>query len=187
MRTVFAAVKRQQIRDFENGEIGSDQILDILTKADRVDFHQVDRAVHVLANDDEFSEYYDIMGGGEILAGENGEALIIDPVYFENENGGGSVICDPAVYMTNDEIKRAADILKEIDESKFKEIFDLRMKKLTRWSFLSKGKRELKKSAADISNYLWNEVSVLKRFYETHAENGNFIVIFIIYENEDFE
>jgi len=82
MRTVFAAVKRQQIRDFENGEINSDSFLEILTKADRVDFHQVDRAVHVLANDDEFSEYYDIMGGGEILAGENGEALIIDPSLF---------------------------------------------------------------------------------------------------------
>ena len=187
MITYFAIVKKQTLRDFENGEINCETFTEELVTAETVGLYQIDRAIHVLANDDEFSPFYEILGGGEILAGGDGEALVIDPIYLENENDSGCVICDPAVYMTNDEIKRAVHILKDIDEAGFKKIFDSKMKKLTRLSFLNKHKRELKKNSTDIFNLLWSETETLRQFYEKPSKTGDFIVIYTLYETDDFE
>ena len=187
MITYFTAVKEQMLRDFENGKINCEAFKEELMKAETIGLYQIDRAVHVFANNDEFSPYYEIWGSGEILAGGDGEALIMDPIYFENENGSECEICDPAIYMTSDEINRATDILKDVDDAGFKEMFDLRMKKLTRLSFLNKEKKELKKNADDIFKFLWSETEKLKNLYEKSAKNGDFIVIYTIYEAEDFE
>ncbi len=187
MIIIFAAVGKQSIRDFENGSMGEKQFVDVLINAERIGLRQIDRAAHVLANDDEFSEYYDIMGSGEILAGGDGEALIIDPVSFEYEDGGGFEICDPAVYMTNEEVKKAAGILSTVDEALFKDAFDRRMKKITKRSFLNKKKKALKENADEIFELLWSETDALKRFYEKTAGDENYAVIFSIYEDEDFE
>ncbi|MBZ3935237.1 DUF1877 family protein [Methanimicrococcus blatticola] len=186
----FAAVSKQNIRDFENGSIAKDRFIDILVVSDRIGLSQIDRAANILANDDEFSEYYEIMGSGEILAGGDGNALIIDPVSFEYENeedGGGFEVCDPAVYMTNDEVKKAAGILSEVNEATFREAFDAKMKKLTKRSFLNRKKKALKENAGDIFEMLWNELDALKKFYEKTAATENYAVIFSIYEDEDFE
>lgn len=187
MIIIFAAVGKQNIRDFENGSTEESRFIDILVNAERIGLRQIDRAAHVLANDDEFSEYYDIMGSGEILAGGDGEALIIDPVSFEYEDGGGFEICDPAVYMTNEEVKKAAGILSAVDETVFKDAFDRRMKKLTKRSFLNKKKKALKENADEIFELLWNETDALRKFYEKAAADGNYAVVFSMYEDEDFE
>ncbi|WNY23401.1 hypothetical protein MmiHf6_07080 [Methanimicrococcus hongohii] len=199
MIIVFAAVSKQQIRDFENGDIDKDQFIDILINSERIELSQIDRAINVLADDDEFSEYWEIVGGGEILAGGDGSALVIDPILFIDEendssdggdgsdNGGGFQIMDPAVYMTNDEIKKGAAILETIDKEQFKDAFDSKIKKLTKRSFLSKKKQALKESAGDIFEMLWNEIAVLRSFYEKVNDGENHAVIFSIYENEDFE
>ncbi|MDL2260679.1 YfbM family protein [Methanimicrococcus sp. OttesenSCG-928-J09] len=190
MILIFTAVSKQNIRDFESGSIGEAEFINILVESERIGLSQIDRAAHVLANDDEFSEYYNIMGSGEILAGGDGEALIIDPISFEyedDEDGGGFEVCDPAVYMTNEEVKNAAAILADVDENVFREAFDSKMKKLTKWSLLNRKKKALKESADDIFELLWKELDALKQFYEKMAADGNFVVVFSIYEDEDFE
>lgn len=187
MILTFAAVSKQNIRDFENGDMDKNNFIDILVDSERIGLSQIDRAANILVDDDEFSPYYEIMGSGEILAGGDGEALVIDPVSFEYEGGGGVEICEPAVYMTNDEIKNAAALLADIDETKFRDAFDAKMKKLTKWSLLNKKKKALKENADEIFQVLWEELDSLKTFYEKLAADGNYVVIFSIYEDEDFE
>ncbi|MDR2944085.1 MAG: YfbM family protein [Methanosarcinales archaeon] len=184
---IFTAVEKQNIRDFENGSISENRLIDFLFNDERIELHQIDRAVNILANGDEFSEYYEIMSGGEILAGGDGEALVIDIVSVEYEDGGGFEICDPAVYMTNEEVKKAALILSKVDETVFKDAFDLIMKKLTKRSFLNKKKKVLKENADEIFECLWNELDALKSFYQKASGDGNYIVVFSMYEEEDFE
>ncbi|WNY28061.1 hypothetical protein MmiEs2_02410 [Methanimicrococcus stummii] len=183
----FASVSKQNVRDFENGEIDESKFIEILAKAERIGLSQIDRAANILAGDDEFSKYWEITGAGEILAGGNGEALIIDPVSFEDEDGGGFEICDPAVYMMNEEVKEAAALLAEIDENQFKAAFDAKMKKLTKWSFLNKNKKALKESAPEIFETFWDEVQMLRDFYQKTGDAGNCVVIFVMYEDADFE
>lgn len=187
MIIIFAAVGKQIIRDFENGGMDEKRFVEILAGAERIGLRQIDRAAHILADGDDFSEYYEIMGSGEILAGGDGEALVIDPLSFEYEDGGGFEICDPAVYMTNEEVKKAAGILSGVDETKFKDAFDLKMKKLTKWRLLNKKKKALKENAGEIFELLWNETDALKTFYRKAGDDGNCAVIFSIYEEEDFE
>ncbi|MDR0767390.1 MAG: YfbM family protein [Methanosarcinales archaeon] len=187
MILIFAAVSEQQIRNFENGNIDKNQFIDVLVNADRIGLSQIDRAANVLANDDEFSEYYEIIGAGEILAGGDGEALVIDPISFEDEDGSGFIVADPAVYMTNDEIKEAVGILESVDKEQFKDAFDFKMKKLTKRSFLSKKKQALKESAPEIFEMLWDEIEALRVFYQKASVGGNYAVVFSMYEDEDFE
>ncbi|MDV0445147.1 hypothetical protein MmiAt1_07040 [Methanimicrococcus sp. At1] len=187
MIITFAAVSCEKIRDFESGKTDSKQFINLLTESDKIGLSQIDRAANILAEDDEFSKYWEITGAGEILAGGDGEALIIDPVSFEDGDGGGFEICNPAVYMTNEEVKEAAALLSEIDEKQFKDVFDAKMKKLTKWSFLNKNKKALKESAPEIFETFWDEVKMLRDFYQKTGDAGNCAVIFVMYEDADFE
>jgi hypothetical protein len=188
MILIFASVSEQQIRHFESGEIDKSGFIDILVKSDRIGLSQIDRAVNVLAYGDEFSDYWDIIGDGEILAGGDGEALVVDPISIEDEDEGGFTAASPAVYMMNHDIKRAAEILNPVSKEQFKDAFDFKMKKLTKWSFLSKKKQALKESAPEIFETLWDEIEAMKKFYQrASSDGGNFVVVFSMYEEEDFE
>ena len=193
MILIFASVSEQQIRRFESGEIDKSGFIDILVKADRIGLSQIDRAVNVLSYGDEFSDYWDIIGDGEILAGGDGEALVVDPVSIEyeaegEEDGYGFTVASPAVYMISDDVKRAAEILNPVSKEQFRDAFDFKMKKLTKWSFLSKKKQALKESAPEIFDTLWDEIEALKAFYQrVSGDGGNFVVVFSMYEEEDFE
>ena len=61
------------------------------------------------------------------------------------------------------------------------------MKKLTKWSFLNKNKKALKESAPEIFETVWDEVKILKNFYQKTGDVGNCAVIFLMYEDADFE
>jgi hypothetical protein len=65
MITYFTAVKKQTLCDFENGKIDCAAFSEKLMTAETIGLHQIDRTVHILANDDEFSPYYEILGGGD--------------------------------------------------------------------------------------------------------------------------
>ena len=84
----------------------------------------------------------------EILADGEREALIIDLIYGETGRGGGYEICDPAVYMLNERVKDATSLLSKIDEKQFKDVFDAKMKKLTKWSFLNKNNKSAQRKRA---------------------------------------
>lgn len=187
MKMIFAAVNKIRIDNFENGKINKKDFTQNLAEADRIELEQIDRAVSVLIENDsdEESSYYSIFGG-EILAGSDGEALIVEPFLFETADDGSFEVCDPAVYLTNDEVKDAASVLEELSEKTFRAAYDLKMKKLTKWSLFSKEKRELKENADDIYEMFWQEMTALKSFYKKAGEAGNFIVIFPMYDEEDY-
>ena len=185
MIIMFAAVDESQIRDFENGIINEEAIIGRISKADRIALNQIDRVFNILTEEDEYSPYWNALGG-EILAGGNGEALLIEYISFENDDGCGFEVCDPAVYITNEDVKDTCVFLKEIDEAVFKKMYDSKTKRLTNLSFLSKRKRELKQNAEEIYELFWSELSTLKTFYEKMAAEGKYIIISSFYEEEDF-
>jgi len=185
MIILFAAVDEKQIRDFENGIIDKEKMVGQITEADRIELNQIDRVFNVLTEEDEYSPYWNALGG-EILAGGNGEALPMEYISFEDEDGSGFEICDPTVYMTDDEVKEVCGLLKEIDEEEFKKRYDSKTKRLTKLSFLSQRKRELKQNAEEICGLFWNELDTLKKFYEKKAAEEKYIIISGFYEEEDF-
>jgi len=77
-------------------------------------------------------------------------------------------------------------LLKEIDEEEFKKRYDSKTKRLTKLSFLSQRKRELKQNAEEICGLFWNELDTLKKFYEKKAAEEKYIIISGFYEEEDF-
>jgi Domain of unknown function (DUF1877). len=107
-------------------------------------------------------------------------------ISFENEDDNSFEVCDPAVYITNEDVKDACGFLKEIDEAVFKKMYDSKTKRLTKLSFLSKRKRELKQNAEEIYSFFWNELDALKKFYEKTAAEEKYIIISNFYEEEDF-
>lgn len=183
----FVSVTKQQINDFENGVIDGEEITKIFVKSDQIRLQEIDRVMNVLAEDDEFSKYWDIFNSGEILAGGDGEAFLVEHIDVEFDDGDGFSICEPAVYVLNEEVKETAAFLSEIDEKQFKESFETKIKKLTKWSFLNKNKKALKETAPEIYEIFWNELETLRNFYQKVSETDNFIVIFPMYEEEDFE
>ena len=185
MIILFAAVDEKQIRDFENGIIDKEKMVGQITEADRIELNQIDRVFNILTEGDEYSPYWNAFGG-EILAGGDGEALLIEYISFENDEGGSFEVCDPAVYITNDDVKDVCGLLKEIDETAFKKMYDSKTKRLTKLSFISKRKRELKQNAEEIYGLFWSELDTLKKFYEKVAAEGKYIIISGFYEEEDF-
>ena len=187
MIILFAAVDEKQIRDFENGVINEEAMTSRIAEADRIELNQIDRVFNILTEEDEYSPYWNAFDG-EILAGGNGKTLLIEYFSIENEDGdsGGFEVCDPAVYITDEKVKEACTLLKEIDENAFKKMYDSKTKRLTKLSFLSKRKRELKQNAEDIYELFWSELDTLKKFYEKTAAEGRYIIISNFYEEEDF-
>ena len=112
--------------------------------------------------------------------------MLIEYISFEKDDKGGFEVCNPAVYITNEDVKDACGFLKEIDEAVFKKMYDSKTKRLTKLSFLSKRKRELKQNAEEIYNLFWSELDTLKTFYEKTATEGKYIIISNFYEEEDF-
>lgn len=182
----FVSVEKQRLSDFENGVTDAREITQAFAKADRIRLQEIDRVVNVLARGDVFSKYWDIFENGNLLTGGNSESLIIDPVSFLGEDGGGFETYDPVVYVLNDDVRKIAAVLSEINEKQFKEAFDAKMKKLTKYSFLSKKKKALKEKAPEIYEHFWNEFEILRNFYQKVNETDHLIVIFSMYEEEDF-
>jgi len=185
MITIFSAIDKKQVEKFENGSIREKPFIDILTQSNQIKLSQIDRALNVLADGDEESPYWEVFGG-EVLAGGDGEALVINTISFENEEGGSCEICDPTVYQNEEEAGMISAFLEEINETAFKKQFDTKIKKLTRWSFFNKGKKELKENADEILDVLWEEFDRLRSFYK-NINAGEYVVIYTVYEEEDFE
>jgi len=185
MITIFAAVEKGKIEKFENGAVSKKTFNGILVKSNRIGLPQIDRALNVLAGGDEESPYWAVFGG-DVLVGGDGEALIIDPIPFEKKSSDVFEICDPAVYQNEEEAGLISAFLEEIDEAVFKIQFDAKIKKLTRWSLFSQKKKELKENADEIFGVFWADFDRLKSFYKNiHAYEC--VVIFTLYEEEDFE
>ena len=185
MITIFAAVEKRQIEKFESGAVHKKAFNNLLVKSNRISLFQIDRALNVLAGGDEDSPFWAIFGG-DVLTAAGGEEMTVDPIPFEKRSSGPLETCDPAVYQNEEETALISAFLEQIDEAAFRKHFDARIIKLTRWSFFSQRKRELKENADEIFDVFWGEFSRLKSFYK-NIQAGECIVIFSLYEEEDFE
>lgn len=189
MLVIFASVPKQAITDFENGVMDNDKFVNLLLNTEQIGLNYIDRAIQILAKEDESSPYYDILGPSKSLTGGDGKPLDIDSVSFftDDENEDELEPGEPPIYATNDSVKASCAIMADVDEAKFKEAFDFRVEKMLKENRSAKYKKTVKEFADDVFETLWNELNLLKILYEKTALDGNYIVVFSLYEEYDFE
>lgn len=187
MILTFIALSGEKIRDFENGRLTEKELNHLFISSPRIGLRHIDRVVNVLAADNAFSKYWDLLGSGETLVGGSGKSFIADSAPFEKEIGGRAEIGDPAVYMACEDVKKAAALLNEIDEAALKNALNAKIKKATRWHFLNPNQKALREQADEIHHIFQKELKTLHEFYRKTADNGDGIVLFPVYEEEDYE
>ena len=126
-------------------------------------------------------ELKDAAGGGEVVAGPDGEAFMPEYISVTDAENNGFLVCDPAVFKTAEEVRSISALL----ESPDKKLFCHRgnIKKLLKAGWLEGyDKKSIKKEADYILGELWNEFVLLREVYRRAAEQKRGIVIITGYE-----
>jgi hypothetical protein len=177
--TIFKAVKKTVIADFEEGRIDEKNLIDLLTRDACVFNNTIEAIGLVLGNYREESDFDPVTDGGEILTGPDGKAFVPEWFVWRNENGSSASFSDPLVYKNSEEIESICDLIRDIDRKKFLKRFNIK-KLFKAEAFLLKSKKELVREKNSIAETLWNDFERLRAFYESAAQDGLWVTMIVL-------
>ena len=178
----FLPMEESIIGDFSAGKIGKTELMDLLYRApDITPIEMSDGLDLVLTDYGKNLKLDDATGGGEIVAGPDGEAFMPENLNIRNLDGDCCSVSEPMVYKTAEDVKSLNKLLDPVTEHVFKKKANI--KKLIKAGWLSDyDKRSVKKEASFIIGELWKEFVTLKKVYRKAAEQLKGMAVFVGYE-----
>jgi hypothetical protein len=131
-------------------------------------------------------ELSEVIGGGEIVAGSDGEAFMPEELIVKEADGFQYSVSDPAVFKTAREVQSIAALLESFDQKTF--FKKAAIKKLLKSGWLDGyDPRSVKKEADYIIAELWKEFILLRDVYRKASEQGKGMFMFAGYQGNDFD
>jgi hypothetical protein len=125
----------------------------------------------------------DAAGGGEVVAGPDGEAFMPEYLSVTDAEDYRFLICEPVLFKTAEEVRSITTLLESPDKKLF--YHKANIKKLLKAGWLDGyDKREVKKEAAYIFGELWNEFVLLREVYRRAAKQQQGMAIITGYEGD---
>jgi len=189
----FLPMDESTIEAFSAGKIGKTELMDLICKVpDITPMEMTDGLDFVLTDYGKNMALDDATGGGEVVAGPDGEAFVPENLEMRYLDGSGdtmpdgslavrnATISEPMVFKTADEVMALKKLLDPITEHVFNKKADI--KKLVKAGWLADyDKRSVKKEAGFIIGELWKEFVKLKKVYRKATEQQKGMVVFIGY------
>jgi len=165
-QTFLFAADYELIHSFETGKLDEDAFVEKLSNQEYALFNEILEIIDlIVCNYDENKSIF----GGEIIAPPNCEALIINPLLFEQENESHSIIADPAIYQTKSETEEIYSTLSNISEEDFRKRFNI--KKLIKANmFVGYDEKEIEYAKAEIEKAALEKFKQLCAFYKTASK-----------------
>ena len=185
--TYFLPIEESVIDAFAAGKMSNRELMELLySSPDAAQLEMTDGLDIILTDYGKNMALDDATGGGEIVAGPDGEAFMPESIdiRFESESGeiaNSGAVREPMVFKTAEEVTSLAALLEPITEKAFYKRADI--KKLLKAGWLADyDTRSVKKEADFIIGELWKECAALKEEYRKAAEQQKGMAIFIRYE-----
>jgi len=171
--TFLIAVDIELISNFETGQIKEKEFInklsDTITLIPSDNLEIVDSIVNNYISEKSIF-------GGEILADSKGDALVVNPLLFKDKFEKCVVICDPAIYQLNDEVKEIHHVLSLISEKDFSKIFNI--KKLIKANvFAGYCLKEIKEQEEVVLKSTFEYFKLVCELYKTASENQQCVLI----------
>ncbi|MCL2148685.1 MAG: YfbM family protein [Methanomassiliicoccaceae archaeon] len=177
----FVPADGAAIAAFAAGGLDGDGLMDrMLSDQDETCIEMPDGLDIVLTDYGRDPSMDDVTGGGEVVAGPDGEAFI--PGLLDI---GHAVIGEPMVFKAPEEVKDICKRLAPITEKEFKKRADI--KKLIKHWLVGYDPKSAKREAEYIIDALLDEFIELRGAYRQAAEEGLGMAVYVRYELIDDE
>jgi hypothetical protein len=171
----FAGLSQSIITNFENGKISTQDFFNAVDLSKPYIFAENMELLNVLLNNyTKTNDYDDVFCGGEIIAGPDGEALLVELIRFKQSDGYEGEIADPVVYKTPQEAVICYALLQNISEKGVKN--KLNLKKLEKAINAPRYFDETDKDELLLD--LCNTLKLLQGFYRKAADEKLSPVLF---------
>ena len=190
----FLPVEESLIASFTAGKLKAAALMDMIgASPDIAGIEMTDGLDLVLTDYGKNMALDDATGGGEIVAGPDGEAFMPENLEIRYLDVSSETmpdeslavrhctISEPMVFKTAPEVKSLKALLDPITQDVFYNKANI--KKLIKAGWLSDyDKRSVKKEAGFIIGELWKEFSALKKVYRKAVEQQKGMVVFMGYQ-----
>jgi hypothetical protein len=188
--TFFQPIEATTITAFAAGDLDAPGLMKhIRISPDITPFEMSEGLELVLSDFGKNQALCNVITGGEIVTGSNGEAFIPEYLTVKETDGYQYSVSDPAVFKSAEEVESIAALLEPFDQKTFFKKADI--KKLIKSGWLDGyDPRSLKKEADYIIDELWKEFTALREVYRRASEQRNGMLIFVGYqggETDNFE
>ena len=174
------------IAAFTNGKLPEPALLKLLRDSPETEtFELLEGIDHVLTDYGKTNAYDDATGGGNIVPGPDGEALIPDPIVIIKSDGTHVTVRKIAIHKPAADVREIAATLKPLDGTAFLKKFDIN--KLHQAGYLdgydSDSIKAIKEESEQIAETLREEYTRLRDIYTRAAKSGKGVLIFPKYQN----
>jgi len=181
---LFLPMDEGTVEAFAEGKISSDEMMDMLSTPDAVPIELSLGLELVLTDFGKDETLSEATGGGEIVAGPDGEAFIPELLDMRTKDGGRFYIADPLVFKTVEEVRNINSLLEPIGKEGF--FKKAKIKKLIDSGWLDGyDEKSVKKEADNIIGMLWEEFVLLRSAYVKAAEENKGMAVFGTYVEDD--
>jgi hypothetical protein len=185
--TLFLPVEEAAITAFAGGNLDAAGLMEhIRISADSTALEMTEGLDLVLGDFGKNQALYNVIAGGEIVAGSGGEAFIPEYLTIQEADGYQYSVSDPAVFKSAAEVQSIAALLEPFDQKTFFRKADI--KKLLKSGWLDGyDPRSVKKEADYIIDELWKEFTALREVYRGASEQRKGMLIFVEYQGKEID
>ncbi|GHT14479.1 hypothetical protein FACS189426_20850 [Bacteroidia bacterium] len=180
----FLPMEESVIAAFAAGELDSAGLMgSICVSPDVTPLELTEGLALVLTDFGRQPKFEEATGGGEIVAGPDGEAFIPERLSVTEPEAGERLICEPMVFKAADEVRALAALLMPVDEKTFRKRVNVRKLLKFGWPH-GYGKHPVKEEADYIIAALLAEFAMLRTSYLKAAAHGKGMAVFVGYQGE---
>ena len=175
---VFSEVEPDVITNFESGKISRKELIDAISKDPYQILGEAVESIDLILNNYDADD--SILLTGEMLAGEDGEVVILDELNLEIDEIVG-VMSEPVVYQTLEDVRSICKILSGLSKDDMKKKFNFR--KLVKSDMLWRFGDDLDEET--FRNAILGDFDDISKMYKNAAEKGRSIVLLIKYAEDE--
>jgi hypothetical protein len=181
----FISIPKGEIADFEAGRIKKEDIISKFCTNEHIllddMFEIINITLELIAPE---NRAVSLVGEEiNILAGEDGEALLLETYTVTYKDGYGYEICEPAGYKTTEELQMCIDFLDTVSKREFEKAFSVK-KILKETSFILYNPASVKKQKDIICQWTYDEMIRLRDFYRRSVEKNNYVVLISVMDDD---
>jgi hypothetical protein len=185
--TFFLPIEETSIAAFSTGDFDVPAMIERIRISPDIIQLEMSRGLELILGDfGKNQDLSEVIAGGEIVAGSDGEAFIPEELIVKEEDGSQYYVSDPAVFKTAREVQSINALLESVDQKMFFKKADI--KKLVKSGWLEGyDPRSVKKEAAYIIGELWKEFILLKEVYRGASDQRKGMFIFVGYQGNELD
>jgi hypothetical protein len=183
--TFFMPVEEAAITAFAAGSFDGSGLMECIRASEDIIVLEMTEGLDLVLSDfGKNQALCDVIIGGEIVAGSNGEAFIPESLTVKEADGHRYSVNDPAVFKSFKDVQTIAALLESFDQKAFCKRADIKRLLKAGW-FDGYDPRSVKKEAGYIIDELWKEFTALREIYRKALEQQKGILIFVGYQGSE--